>query len=127
MLGRILWSLNDLIETECTNILINIMKMILLPLVINHYIGCFWCTSQGPERRVPWLIVHNFDSVEWDYMCVAAFHWGITQFTPSSIHVQPQNLAEWIFAVLVDVFALVGLSCVVGSITCRRRPTSNSG
>ena len=39
------------------------------------------------------------------------------EFTPASMSVNPTNLAERIFAVSVVVFALVGFSYLVGSIT----------
>ncbi|CAK0907668.1 unnamed protein product [Prorocentrum cordatum] len=44
-------------------------------------------------------------------------NWSITQFTPASMDVQPQNLAERVFTVVVVIFALVGFSYIVGSIT----------
>merc|ERR1719471_252981 len=55
--------------------------------------------------------------MEWDYLYFTSFHWAITQFTPASMDVQPQNLLERVFTVLIVVFALVAFSYVVGSIT----------
>merc|ERR1719456_1153372 len=72
-----------------------------------------------------WIKYHGFERgtdiegevIDWKYQYVTAFHWAITQFTPSSMHVQPQNMLERIFAITVVIFGLVGFSYLVGSIT----------
>jgi len=117
-LRRILRSLSELIETEYTSIFANIAKMIVLMLVINHYIGCIWYfIGQSHDGDNTWVVYHRFEGATWFYQYLTAFHWAITQFTPASMHVQPQNSMERAFAILVVVFALVGFSYVVGSIT----------
>jgi len=118
-LRKILQNLNELIDTEYASIVANIVKMIVLLLVINHYIGCCWFLvgSNAPDKSRSWIAAHEFDDVEWGYQYFTAFHWSLTQFTPASMHVQPQNLQERVFAIAVVVFALVGFSYVVGSIT----------
>lgn len=117
-LGRILRSLNDLIETENVSIFANIAKMLVVLLLINHYVGCLWYligTSRDGDDT--WVVYHQFNTADWAYQYLTSFHWAITQFTPASMHVQPQNLTERAFAILVVVFALVGFSYVVGSIS----------
>merc|ERR1719159_1675251 len=87
-------------------------------LVINHIICCiwFWIADTIADGDT-WIKVFNFDQANWAYQYWTSFHWSITQFTPASMHVQPQNLLERCFAVVVVVFALVGFSYIVGSIT----------
>uniref|UniRef100_A0A7S4UBR6 Cyclic nucleotide-binding domain-containing protein n=1 Tax=Alexandrium monilatum TaxID=311494 RepID=A0A7S4UBR6_9DINO len=117
-LKSIMRSLQELIESEYISILTNIMKMIVLLLVINHYISCIWyMIGNSHTGDDTWIIQHNFHNSDWGYKYLTAFHWAITQFTPSSMHVQPQNSVERAFAILVVVFALVCFSYVVGSIT----------
>lgn len=48
---------------------------------------------------------------------LTALHWSLTQFTPATMQVQPQNIWERIFAVAVLLFALVSFSSFVSSIT----------
>jgi hypothetical protein len=117
-LRNILQNVDDLIDSEYLSIVVNIMKMILLLLVINHYIGCLWfIIGNSFDSSDTWIVYHEFDQVDWAYQYFTAIHWSITQFTPASMHVQPQNVVERIFAIAVVVFALVGFSYVVGSIT----------
>lgn len=117
---RKIWQhVNDAIDSEYVSIIANIVKMILLLLVINHCIGCTWFLIADIQsaQTDTWVVVHGFEGTEWSYQYMTAFHWSITQFTPASMHVQPQNLSERVFAILVVVFALVCFSYVVGSIT----------
>merc|ERR1719229_1439944 len=86
-------------------------------LVINHLICCAWFAVGNSQDDLTWVLFHNFDDVDWTYQYATSFHWSLTQFTPASMHVQPQNLLERTFAIVVVIFALVGFSYIVGSIT----------
>merc|ERR1719191_2123613 len=87
-------------------------------LVINHLICCMWYTvSVNQSGDNTWIKVHKYEHADWTYKYAAAFHWSITQFTPASMDVQPQNMAERTYANAVIVFALLGFSYLVGSIT----------
>jgi len=118
-LRKVLSSISDMIDSEYASILANILKMIVLVLIINHVLSCAWYVVGNSTQfgDSTWLKYHDFDDVSWSYQYATAFHWSITQFTPSSMHVQPQNVQERVFAILVVVFALVVFSYVVGSIT----------
>lgn len=117
-LPHVMRSLSEFIQTEYTNIIANIAKMIVLLLVINHYIGCSWfLVGKSHEGDDTWITYHSFKDVGWGYQYLTSFHWAITQFTPASMHVQPQNPMERAYAIFVVVFALVGFSYVVGSIS----------
>eukprot|EP00415_Alexandrium_ostenfeldii_P001665 UN1665 len=116
-LPQVVRSLGELIETEYTDVIANIVKMILVLVVITHYIGCLWyLIGNSHSGDDTWLIYHSFVDTTWQYKYLTAFHWGITQFTPASMHVQPQNSVERAYAILVVVFALVGFAYVIGSI-----------
>mmetsp|Transcript_43700 Transcript_43700/g.100872 ORF Transcript_43700/g.100872 Transcript_43700/m.100872 type:complete len:842 (+) Transcript_43700:104-2629(+) len=119
-LRKLLTHINDLIDSEYMNIVINIVKMILSLLAINHFIACMWffiADSQRGKVDMTWVEANSFQDQAWDYQYATSFHWAITQFTPASMEVQPQNLVERVFAVTIVVFALVGFSYLVGSIT----------
>jgi len=112
---------NDLLDSEYAGIAFNIIKMILALLLINHFIACaFFFTADvqhDDADALTWVRAHHFELDSWQYKYFTAFHWSITQFTPASMHVQPQNMLERIFALVVVVGALVGFSYLVGSIT----------
>merc|ERR1719356_53528 len=117
-LRKIFDTINDMIDSEYASVIANLVKMILMLLVINHLICCMWYTvSVNQSGENTWIKVHNYEQAHWMYKYATAFHWSITQFTPASMDVQPQNLAERIFAITVVIYALVCFSYVVGSIT----------
>merc|ERR1719235_1979343 len=91
--------------------------MILALLFINHFVACAWYSLTLVGAGENWATYHHFDDAEWSYQYLTSFHWSITQFTPSSMHVQPQNMSERCFAIGVVIFALLGFSWIVGSIT----------
>eukprot|EP00931_Biecheleriopsis_adriatica_P027538 TRINITY_DN16556_c0_g2_i1.p1 TRINITY_DN16556_c0_g2~~TRINITY_DN16556_c0_g2_i1.p1 ORF type:complete len:709 (+),score=125.66 TRINITY_DN16556_c0_g2_i1:32-2158(+) len=112
--------INDMLDSEATGIMVSILKMVMLLLMINHFIACAFFLVANLSLQVTgesWVTKEGFDTAGWGEQYVVAFHWSITQFTPASMHVQPQNIFERVFAVAVVVFALVGFSYVVGSIT----------
>jgi len=116
-LGKVMRHVDDMIDSEYVSICVHIVRMIVLLLVINHLIGCAWFAIASTANGDTWVLIHGFSDDNWSYQYATAFHWSITQFTPASMHVQPQNMSERTFAIAVVVFALVVFSYLVGSIT----------
>jgi len=116
-LKKVMSSLNDHVDSEYLSIVLNVIKMVFALLLVNHFIACWWYVIANTHGGTTWLKEHHFADVDWEEQYAASFHWFVTQFTPSSMHVQPQNMSERCFAILVVVFALVGFSYLVGSIT----------
>jgi len=56
----------------------------------------------------------------WGYQYITALHWAITQFTPGSMHIQPQNIIERMFNVWMLLFGLVVFSSFIASVTQAR-------
>eukprot|EP00931_Biecheleriopsis_adriatica_P003824 TRINITY_DN105585_c0_g1_i1.p1 TRINITY_DN105585_c0_g1~~TRINITY_DN105585_c0_g1_i1.p1 ORF type:complete len:771 (-),score=110.16 TRINITY_DN105585_c0_g1_i1:150-2366(-) len=120
-LKKVLERISDYLDSEFASIVTNIAKMIALLLALNHGIACVWFLIADTMRIEPgdntWLEASGYADAPWEYQYVVAFHWSITQFTPASMNVQPQNIYERVYAIGIVVFALVGFSYVVGSIT----------
>jgi len=83
----------------------------------NHFLACAWYSTTLIGMDTSWIKFHGFENEHWTYQYATSFHWAITQFTPSSMHVQPQNIVERVFTVFVVIGGLVGFSYLVGSIT----------
>eukprot|EP00927_Polykrikos_kofoidii_P046374 TRINITY_DN40608_c0_g1_i2.p1 TRINITY_DN40608_c0_g1~~TRINITY_DN40608_c0_g1_i2.p1 ORF type:complete len:689 (-),score=77.86 TRINITY_DN40608_c0_g1_i2:37-2103(-) len=115
-LKRLLVSVNDLFDSEYVSILAHIVKMVCLLLAINHCIACVWYAI-ATSRSDNWISAFGFEDADWWYLYLTSFHWSITQFTPSSMHVQPVNDTERLFTIMVVVSALIVFSYLVGSIT----------
>lgn len=113
---KITSNIQDLCNTEYASIIASIVKMLLALLLINHIVACLWWGASSTETN-SWVHVYNFDNVSVYYQYLSSFHWSITQFTPASMHIQPQNTRERLYAVTVVIFGLVCFSYLIGSIT----------
>lgn len=91
--------------------------MILLLLTINHLVACAWFGIGSADSFGNTWVRTGFENYDWTYQYLTASHWAITQFTPSSMSVQPQNAVERAYAIVIVVFALIVFSYIVGSIT----------
>lgn len=118
-LKKIMQQLKDRIASEYTGIIVNMMKQVCLLLFVNHYIAAFWFaigSLNGPFES--WVRVYKRDQQNWFENYLFSLHWSVTQFSPSSkVPLDPQNPLERSFAILVVIFALVGFSYILGSIT----------
>lgn len=110
-------SISDLVDSEYISIVVSILKMLALLLIVNHVIACVWFWIGDLHGGGGWIEAHQLNDAAWDYQYATSLHWAITQFTPASMHVQPHTLSERMFAIGTVVFALVGFSYVVGSIS----------
>jgi len=132
-LRRMMAELQDHISSEYTYLLINLCKLLFFILFLNHGIACgwYWLGRQGwKARKRNWLSASKLlksdfgTESEWvledraiGYRYATSLHWTLTQFTPASMEVFPQNTEERALAVVVLMFALVAFSSFVGSIS----------
>jgi hypothetical protein len=108
----------DVVYSLTVNIVVNIVIMLMLLLIVCHFISCLWYgISSHIEVGNRWLVEYNLEGSNWSYLYATCLHWSLTQFTPAPMNIQPQNFPERVFNISVVVFALVGFSYVVGSIT----------
>lgn len=102
-------------HSEYASLTIGILGHLFGILLLNHIIACAWCFL-GVSYSPGWVETYEQDSpMVGRYL--TALHWSLTQFTPATMQVQPQNIWERIFAVAVLLFALVSFSSFVSSIT----------
>jgi hypothetical protein len=99
---------------------------------LNHYIGCafFLIGDQEIPGYDNWLTAHRYPQfgdgstsitdAPWGYKYLLSLHWAITQFTPGSMHVQPQNIPERLFTIWCLLFGMVVFSGFIASVTQAR-------
>ncbi|CAE8640195.1 unnamed protein product [Polarella glacialis] len=119
-LKKVLSTVNDRLDSEAASIMAQIVQMLFLFMLANHMIACLWywvAAVNEDTQEMSWLKAHDIDTKSWVYQYWTSYHWSITQFTPASMNVQPQNLDERLLAVFIVIFGLIGFSYIVGSIT----------
>ncbi|OLP94221.1 Potassium voltage-gated channel subfamily H member 6 [Symbiodinium microadriaticum] len=125
-LRQLLNKLQDQVDSEHISVLLDIVKLLILIIFINHFIACAWYLvgCNPPNNESSWLVA-EFSVISCDdpvddlllYKYTTAMHWSLTQFTPASMGVQPQNTIERSFAIGVLLFALLVFSSFVASLT----------
>uniref|UniRef100_A0A7S4T5B9 Ion transport domain-containing protein n=1 Tax=Alexandrium monilatum TaxID=311494 RepID=A0A7S4T5B9_9DINO len=119
-LQRIINMLYDMIESEHTFICVNLAKLLLAVLVLNHVIACIWfligrACMEGGMRN--WITVGDLEHEGISYKYSTSLHWSLTQFTPASMDVSARNVPERCFSILVLFFSVVAFSSIIASIT----------
>lgn len=111
-------SISDALDSEKVIIAFDLLQMLLILLMVNHFVACVWFSIGEMQAGASWTKdAFALRNVSWRYRYWTAYHWSITQFTPASMNVNPLNEAERIFAVCIIVVGVVGFSYVVGSIS----------
>jgi len=118
-LGSLMVTVQDMVGAEWISIVVGIFKNVSLILFVNHVIAClwYWLGTQSVSGYSSWVDAHDFGIRPWGYQYWSALHWSVTQFTPGSMHVQPHNIMERVFAVAVLLFAMIVFSSFVSSVT----------
>jgi hypothetical protein len=116
-LKKIFANLNDHIDSEAVSIITNIFKLLFVLININHITACVWFYIGDTSAGDNWIEYHDIVTAPREYQYATSFHWAITQFTPASMDIVPHNMNERVFCVFTVLFALVGFSYLVGSIT----------
>lgn len=105
-------------QSEGIVIILGIMKSVAFVAMLAHLIACCWygIGSGLGDPEDSWLRIHGVEGASLGYRYATSYHWSLTQFTGST-DIQPHNLRERAYAVVVLLFAFVIAASVVSSIT----------
>eukprot|EP00747_Dinoflagellata_sp_TGD_P008516 gnl/TRDRNA2_/TRDRNA2_118144_c1_seq1.p1 gnl/TRDRNA2_/TRDRNA2_118144_c1~~gnl/TRDRNA2_/TRDRNA2_118144_c1_seq1.p1 ORF type:complete len:436 (+),score=76.53 gnl/TRDRNA2_/TRDRNA2_118144_c1_seq1:3-1310(+) len=107
-------------------IAVRIAKNVFTIIFINHFIACVWWgigIDGDPEHRWVEPFLHlaensdGADSFGLGYHYLVSLHWSLTQFTPATMEVQPKNIRERLYNVVVLIIGLSVFSSFLSSIT----------
>eukprot|EP00929_Paragymnodinium_shiwhaense_P095459 TRINITY_DN56607_c0_g1_i1.p1 TRINITY_DN56607_c0_g1~~TRINITY_DN56607_c0_g1_i1.p1 ORF type:complete len:923 (-),score=167.94 TRINITY_DN56607_c0_g1_i1:151-2919(-) len=116
-ISRLLAMVKDKVESEYTFIIVNIAKLVLMLLCVNHFLASAWYAVGKMSGPVNWIQVHGFADAGLMYRYTTSLHWSLTQFTPGSMAVQPQNAMERLFTIVVLMMGLILFSSFTANIT----------
>jgi len=91
-------------------------------LALNHYVACMWYAIglfYEPSSNVPntWIKANDMSEAGFKLQYLASLHWALTQFSPATNNIAPQNILERGFAILVVLFAMIVFSSFISSVT----------
>jgi len=106
------------VDDETIVIIMGVFKILIAIMVINHLIACSWYgIGISDIYETSWVKTNEINPEDRMYAYTTALHWSLTQFTPASMEVVPENTGERAFTVSVLVFAMVAFSSFISSIT----------
>eukprot|EP00928_Gymnodinium_smaydae_P090651 TRINITY_DN7441_c0_g1_i1.p1 TRINITY_DN7441_c0_g1~~TRINITY_DN7441_c0_g1_i1.p1 ORF type:complete len:936 (-),score=162.76 TRINITY_DN7441_c0_g1_i1:184-2991(-) len=114
---------------HASNIILDITRLFLTILWINHVCGCmwFWLGRNGySDTGATWVelpIESNREMTYLDspvyYQYTTAVHWALTQMTPGSMQVVPTNGLERTYNILILLSGMFVFSTIVSSISAK--------
>mmetsp|Transcript_68994 Transcript_68994/g.128867 ORF Transcript_68994/g.128867 Transcript_68994/m.128867 type:complete len:852 (-) Transcript_68994:196-2751(-) len=120
-LRPLLFKFQDHISSEYVATIVSISKYITFIIAVNHFIACGWhWLAKGfedDEGTWTWLKEAGITDKSIVLRYATALHWSLTQFTPASMEVVPENIYERWYSVLVLLFALCVFGSFVSSVT----------
>eukprot|EP00927_Polykrikos_kofoidii_P048416 TRINITY_DN4269_c0_g1_i3.p1 TRINITY_DN4269_c0_g1~~TRINITY_DN4269_c0_g1_i3.p1 ORF type:complete len:678 (-),score=106.91 TRINITY_DN4269_c0_g1_i3:42-2075(-) len=121
---RRLWNaMYDIIDSENMFLVMNLAKLLICILVLNHAISCVWFLVgyYTMQRGLDNWLQHSgrvpTDNLSIAEQYITSLHWSMTQFTPASMDVSAVNVFERAFSIIVLFFAMISFASIVGSVT----------
>jgi len=87
-------------------------------LAVNHLIACVWygLGSWTVDGR-SWIVRMEMQEADALDYYATSIHWALTQFTPATNNVAPENAVERFFAIFVILLAMGMFSSFISSLT----------
>ena len=113
--AKLMNAIAEFVHSQSLMTMLGVLRTVVGILVTCHYLACGWYMVGSIEYEQGWMERLHREDI--GYVYLSSLHWSITQFTPASMEVNPQNCYERVFAILVIVIGLVAFSSFVSSIT----------
>ncbi|CAE7208136.1 CNGA1, partial [Symbiodinium microadriaticum] len=94
-----------------------VMGYLLLLLAVNHVTACCWYGIGVWSGDRNWMQRLEIEETNFLDSYVSAMHWALTQFTPSTNNIAPDNPWERFFAIWVILLAMGVFSSFIASIS----------
>lgn len=114
--------INDILPSQAALLIATLVRYVIGLFFLNHYIACMWYgiavvsgSEAGGEKT--WVNEFGLDGEPSRYKYAMALHWSLTQFSPATNNIVPQNYTERSFAIVVVMLALVCFSSFLSGIT----------
>jgi hypothetical protein len=117
-LSRIMEGLKSHVMSTALFSLINIVRLIMQIMVLNHFFACGWYAIAGlDDISRSWAADLEQQNVPMTARYLVAYQWSLSQFTPSSSEILPIDTRERAYALLMVFVGLVIYSSLLGNVT----------
>lgn len=107
---------NRLLSTNAFLIL-KVAGGLCMMMITNHIIACCWFGVGSFDAEKNWIKNMELDKEDFADSYSAALHWSLTQFTPATNNIVPDNAVERAFASAVILLAIGVFSSFIASIS----------
>jgi len=117
--GHRLLQVFSFVRSENLLVILRIFWLLISLVAINHFICCGWYALGIGVSGQTWASrAFDFDEeYNLTYRYLTSFHWAVTQFTPASMEIVPQNAFERGYNICVIFFGLLMFSSFVSNMT----------
>lgn len=117
-LKNVMHAFQDKISSESVDIIAGLARNVLILVLINHNVACMWFYLGDQSWYADsWVNTYKFSNEPFGVQYLVSLHWSLTQFTPAGMQVNPTNILERTFNVVMILLAMVSFSTFVSSIT----------
>ncbi|CAE8582380.1 unnamed protein product, partial [Polarella glacialis] len=119
-IGALFAQIFDWIKSELVRTLAYLVFMVVMLVIICHYLACVWWAigivewDQSHDSHVK---IWRLEDRSLEYRYLTSLHWALTQFTPASMEVFPQNTIERLYALVVALFGVCTFGCFISQVT----------
>ncbi|CAE7202391.1 AMY1.4 [Symbiodinium natans] len=86
-------------------------------LAVNHLIACTWYGLGSWTEERSWIVRMEMQEADFLDYYATSIHWALTQFTPATNNVAPENAFERLFAIFVILLAMGMFSSFISALT----------
>lgn len=106
------------IQSEKTEIMVDILKIVTVLLVVAHLMACSWWAIGVKERSdLSWPAVHGFQDTDLALQYSMSLHWSMSQFAGGMDEVVPTNAIERVFAISAFLVCFILAALFLSSLT----------
>jgi len=111
--------LDDTFNSELLAVWKGITVNIFVLLLICHLVACTWYLvgKESGRGAQSWVEFYDVKPTSWDNQYFTSLHWSLSQMTPGSMDIMPQNVWERMFNCLVLIIGIIVFSSIISSIT----------
>lgn len=107
--------IKDRINSEYVFSFLQVCVLLLVLICVSHFMACAFY-GIGRHNDGGWVNTQEYKNESLHYMYMTSLHWSLAQFQ-GNMEVHPKIFEERVFAVLVLIIGLVGISSLLSSIT----------
>lgn len=104
------------------NLVLDTLRLLTVIVLVNHVVACLWFwlgqqTLDASDTGKSWLSDEHLQTDKFSYQYATSLHWAMTQVTPGSMEVFPNNSAERVYNIICLVGGLILSTSLIAALS----------